>query len=101
MSSPVARLPKMMLAFVVRRCIVELGHPPTAAEFAAWANGGATRLFGRAISVDEARVILRHQSRLVSAKSAMPEEQYVEIDELVAAPNVVRLADVRARRAAR
>jgi hypothetical protein len=101
MSNPAARLPKMMLGFVVRRCIVELGHRPTAVEFAAWANGGTARLFGRAISVDEARVILRHQSRLVSAKSALPDEEYVEVDELAAAPNVVRLADVRSRRAAR
>jgi hypothetical protein len=101
MSTAASRLPKMMLGFVVRRCIVELGHAPSAAEFAAWANDGSTRLFGRAISVDEAALILRHQGRLVSAKSAAPEEQYVDIDELVTASNVVRLADVRARRAAR
>ena len=101
MSTAAARLPKMMIGFVVRRCTVELGHPPSAAEFAAWANGGDVRLFGRAISVAEAGVILRHQARLVSARSAAPEEQYVEVDELVTAPNVVRLADVRARRAAR
>jgi len=98
MSTPATRLPRMMIGFVVRRCCIELGHRPTAAEFAAWANGGATRLFGRPISDAEAGVILRHQRRLVTAKSAASDEQYVEIDELVTAPNVVRLADVRARR---
>jgi hypothetical protein len=101
MSGAASKLPKMMLGFVVRRCIVELGHTPSAAEFAAWANGGNARLFGRAISVDEAALILRHQGRLVSARSAAAEEQYVDLDEIVTAPNVVRLADVRARRAAR
>jgi hypothetical protein len=98
MSTPAARLPRMMIAFVVRRCSVELGRRPTAAEFAAWANGGGSRLFGRPISEAEAGVILRHQRRLVTAKSAAVDEQYVEADELVTAPNVVRLADVRARR---
>jgi hypothetical protein len=81
--------------------MVELGHAPTPAEFAAWANGGEVRLFGRAISVDEAALILRHQARLVTARSAAADEQYVDLDELTAAGNVVRLADVRARRAAR
>jgi hypothetical protein len=100
MSIRAPRLPKMMIGFVVRRCAVELGRMPTPTEFAAWANGGETRLFGRAITIDEAALILRHQARLVTAKSAAPEEQYVEVDELAAAgPNVVRLADVRARRA--
>jgi hypothetical protein len=97
MSTPAARLPKMMIAFVVRRCTVELGHPPSAAELAAWANG-ATNVFGRPISEAEARVILRHQSRLVTARSAAAEEQYVD-DALMA--NVVRLADVRTRRGGR
>jgi hypothetical protein len=91
----------MMIGFVVRRCHIELGRAPTAAEFAAWANDGNVRLFGRPITEREAGVILRHQARLVTAKSASPTEQYVEMDELAAAPNVVRLADVRARRAAR
>ena len=90
MSTPAARLPRMMIAFVVRRCSVELGRQPTAAEFAAWANSGATRLFGRPISEVEAGVILRHQRRLVTAKSAAIDEQHVELDDLVAAPNVVR-----------
>ena len=98
MSTPAARLPKMMIGFVVRRCSVELGRRPTAAEFAAWANGGDAHLFGRSISEAEADLILRHQRRLVSAKSATPDEEYVEIDELKIGPNVVRLADVRARR---
>jgi hypothetical protein len=100
MSIRAERLPKMMIAFVVRRCAVELGRMPTPSEFAAWANSGETRLFGRSISNEEAAVILRHQARLVTAKSAAPDEQYVDGDELAApAPNVVRLADVRARRA--
>lgn len=99
MNTPSPRLPKMMIGFVVRRCCLELGRTPTAAEFASWANQGDVRLFGRAISEAEAGVILRHQARLVTAKSATPAEQCVEIDTL--APNVVRLADVRARRAAR
>jgi hypothetical protein len=101
MNTPVARLPKMMIGFVVRRCIVALGRVPTAAEFAAWANGGDARLFGRQISVAEAAVILRHRARLVTAKSAAAEEQCVEVDDLAAAANVVRLADARARRAPR
>ena len=103
MSTPFSRLPKMMLGFVIRRCAVELGKMPTAAELAAWANTGGGRdahLFGRPISETEARVILRHQARLVTAKSAAAEEQYVERDPLaVPAPNVFSLAAVRARRA--
>jgi hypothetical protein len=99
MSISTPRLPKMMIGFVVRRCCIELGRMPTSAEFATWANEGDVRLFGRPISEAEAGVILRHQARLVTAKGATPTEQYVEIDAL--APNVVRLADVRARRAAR
>ena len=94
-------LQKMMLGFVVRRCVVALGHQPTAAEFAEWANGGHTRLFGRPISEAEAAVILRHRARLVTAKSATPDEQFVETDEGAAPPNLVRLADIRARRASR
>lgn len=101
MSAP--RLPKMMIGFVVRRCTIELGHAPTAAEFASWANASDTRdahLFGRPITVAEAGLILRHQSRLVSARSAAPDEQWREMDELaLAGPNVVDLAAVRARRA--
>ena len=101
MSTPADRLPKMMIAFVVRRCVLALGRQPTPAEFAAWANDGNARLFGRPISVDEAGLILRHQARLVTARSATPAEQYVELDDIELPANVVRLADVRARRAAR
>jgi hypothetical protein len=93
----------MMIGFVVRRCTVELGHAPTPAEFAAWANASETRdahVFGRPITTAEAGLILRHQSRLVSARSATQDEQWQEVDELtLAGPNVVDLAAVRARRA--
>jgi hypothetical protein len=103
------RLPKMMIGFVVRRCAVELGRAPTPAEFAAWANAGETRpahVFGRPISVAEAQLILRHQARLVSARSASSGEAWAEVDELTGTdpgpgPNVIRLADVRARRTGR
>jgi len=44
-----------MLGFVVRKCNMDLGHPPTADEFAAWANGQEENghrysLFGRPFS---------------------------------------------------
>lgn len=100
---PIARpLPRMMIAFVVRRCTIDLGHRPSAAEFAAWANcqgDDQSRLFGRAISEHEAGVILKHQARLVSAKSARPDEEFEPVDELAVPPgaNVVALADVRAK----
>jgi len=87
-----------MIAFVIRRCVVELGHRPSAAEFAAWANGGPANLFGRPISEAEAHVVLRHQARLVTARSAAPDEQYLDEAPLSAAANVIRLSDVRARR---
>lgn len=94
-------IPKMMIGFVIRRCTVALGHPPDAKEFAAWANNqvsGRRRycLFGRPITEREARVILKHQARLVSAKSARPEEQHVEEDSALSVSNVVSLD--RARR---
>jgi hypothetical protein len=65
--------PKIMLGFVVRQCAVALGHPPTAGELAAWANEqrdarGRYRIFGRAITADDARVILRHPGRLVTVR---------------------------------
>jgi hypothetical protein len=80
-------LPRMMIGFIVRRCTIDLGHAPTAAEFAAWANahGDAPHpvcLFGRAITEDEAGLILKHQSRLVSAKSAQPDEQFASPEDL-------------------
>ncbi len=101
MSTAAPRLPKMMIGFVVRRCTVELGHRPSPAEFAAWANGGVMNVFGRPISEAEARVVLRHQARLVTARSASAEEQYAEDAMLDLPDNVVRLADVRARRPVR
>ncbi len=100
-----AALPKMMLGFVVRRCTVEVGHQPSPEEFAAWANsyrdGDRTyNLFGRPISVEEARVILRHRSRVVTARSAAPHECVAADDGPVngngSAP-VVSLARARLR----
>jgi hypothetical protein len=63
--------PKVMLGFIVRRCAVAIGHPPSAAELADWANNqrdsrGRYRIFGRAITADEARVMMRHPGRLVT-----------------------------------
>ena len=65
--------PKIMLGFVVRQCAVALGHPPTPAELAEWANNqrdrfGRYRIFGRPISVEDAHVILRHPGRLVTVR---------------------------------
>ena len=62
-----------MLGFIVRRCARELGHPPTAEEFATWANnqtqnGKPYSLFGRAISPSEAEVMLRHLGRVVTVR---------------------------------
>jgi hypothetical protein len=64
---------RMMLGFVVRQCAVALGHAPTAAELADWANEqrderGRYRIFGRAITTDEASVILKHPGRLVTVR---------------------------------
>lgn len=101
MSSNPTRLPKMMLGFVVRRCTVALGHRPSPAEFAAWANAETDgeqgpRLFGRPISEEEARLILKHQARLVTARSANELERYVEAEEMPAPrPNVVPLERAR------
>lgn len=102
MSMP--RLPRMMIGFVVRRCTVELGRRPTPAEFAAWANAGGageTHVFGRPITEHEAQIILRHQARLVTARSARAEEQWQDDELADAAPraNVVSLAAMRNRRA--
>jgi hypothetical protein len=65
---------KMMLGFVVRECTVALGHAPSAAELAEWANHqqddrGEFCLFGRAITAAEARVILAHPGRPVSVRA--------------------------------
>ncbi len=64
----------MMLGFIVRRCARDLGHPPTPEEFAAWANtqeenGKRYSLFGQAISVATAEVMLRHLGRVVTVRS--------------------------------
>ncbi|MBY0276636.1 hypothetical protein K2Z84_14950 [Candidatus Binatia bacterium] len=64
---------KMMLGFVVRECTVALGHAPSPAELADWANHqqddrGEFCLFGRAITAAEARVILAHPGRPVSVR---------------------------------
>lgn len=64
---------KMMLGFVVRECTVALGHEPSPAELAEWANHqrderGEFCLFGRAITPQEARVILAHPGRPVSVR---------------------------------
>ena len=64
---------RIMLGFVVRQCAVALGRQPGATDLAEWANNqrdehGRYRIFGRAISVDEAAVILRHPGRLVTVR---------------------------------
>ena len=96
MSSPLPQLPKMMLGFVVRRCAAALGRDPSAEEFTAWANtyhdGERTvYLFGRAITVAEARLIMRHRGRTVSARSAAAHEQ---IDEILDTARVNRAGSV-------
>lgn len=64
---------RMHLGFVVRECMVALGRTPSPRELAEWANHqcdarGEFCLFGREISVDEARVILAHPGRTVSVR---------------------------------
>jgi hypothetical protein len=91
-----SQLPKMTLAFVIRRCIMDLGHPPSAGELAEWANradSSGLRPFGRAITEDEARLMLRNQDRLVSARSAEDHERHIEQHELP--PNVISLSAAR------
>lgn len=104
------RLPKISIGFVVRRCEMALGRRPTPREFSEWANTGGeqgTAIFGRPISVHEAEVILRHQARPVTARSAHPHEvvdQAALPAELRASQDVrdkvVDFAAIRARRAA-
>lgn len=105
------RLPKVSIGFVVRRCVLALGRQPTAREFSEWANTageGGTALFGRRVNVQEAEVILRHQGRPVTARSAQPFE-VVRADDLPPSlrasddvrDKVVDFAAVRARRARR
>ncbi len=65
--------PKMMLGFIVRRCAVELGHMPSADEFALWANeqkqnGRRFCLFGKPISAIAAKIMLRQPGRLVTVR---------------------------------
>ena len=65
--------PKMMLGFIVRRCAAELGHNPTPAEFAAWANehgqkGQRYCLFGKPISPSVAKVMFSQPGRLVTVR---------------------------------
>ncbi len=64
---------RMHLGFVVRECAVALGHAPTPDELARWANHqsderGEFCLFGRPISVAQARLILSHPGRPVSVR---------------------------------
>ena len=64
---------RMMLGFVVRQCARRLGHAPRPEELADWANNqhderGRYRIFGRAISAEEARIILSHPERLVTVR---------------------------------
>jgi len=100
-------IPKMMLGFVVRRFVADLGREPSPAEFAAWANryrdpesGREVCLFGKPISDDQAAVILKHRGRPVSARSARPHEALpVEAEALP--ENVHSLDAARARFGAR
>jgi hypothetical protein len=64
---------RIMLGFVVRQCARRLGHSPQPEELAEWANNqrderGCYHIFGRAISPDEARIILSHPERLVTVR---------------------------------
>jgi len=101
MDSNGKQLQKMMLGFVVRRCAVAVGHPPSAEEFAEWANNfpdgeRIVRLFGRAISTREAWAILRHPGRAVSARSVQPAEQ-IPLDGTLPSATVVDFAAAVAR----
>ncbi len=65
---------KVVLGFVVRRCARDLGHTPTPHEFAFWANnqwldGERYHIFGQAISVEAAQIMLRRLDRLVTVRS--------------------------------
>jgi hypothetical protein len=69
---------QIMLGFVVRQCAIALGHAPSPAELMEWANHQGPRsrpycLFGRAITVTEARVILRHPGRPVTVREEGPQ----------------------------
>lgn len=106
-----SRLPRISIGFVVRRCVMALGRRPTPREFSEWANTAGeqgTAIFGRPISVHEAEVILRHQARPVTARSARPHEAIDQAElpaELRASDDVrdkvVDFEAIRARRTAR
>jgi hypothetical protein len=73
--SPVGKKeqPKMMLGFIVRRCAADLGHAPSPAEFAAWANeqkqnGRRYCLFGKPISPAAAKIMISQPGRLVTIR---------------------------------
>lgn len=88
----------MTIAFVIRRCSLDLGHQPNASELAVWANHQdeeRPRPFGRTITEDEAAAMLRNQDRLVSARSAEEHERHVEQRELP--DNVISLSAARAQ----
>jgi hypothetical protein len=62
---------KMMLGFIVRRCAADIGHMPTAVEFAKWANGQYRSgkrfcLFGKEISPTVAKIMFSQPGRLVT-----------------------------------
>jgi hypothetical protein len=62
---------KIMLGFIVRRCAADLGHMPSPAEFAEWANGSGRNgrrfcLFGKAISPAAAKIMFSQPGRLVT-----------------------------------
>lgn len=62
-----------MLGFVVRQCTRAIGRNPRPEDFADWANNqrdgrGVYHMFGRAISADEARVIMRNPGRMVTVR---------------------------------
>jgi hypothetical protein len=64
---------RIMLGFVVRQCARALGRAPAPEELADWANHqrderGDYRIFGRPISPEEARIILRHPERMVTVR---------------------------------
>src|SRR5262249_52043828 len=64
---------RIMLGFVVRQCARRLGHAPQPEELAEGANNqqderGCYRIFGRAISPEEARISLRQPERLVTVR---------------------------------
>lgn len=104
-------LPKISIGFVVRRCVLALGRRPSAREFSQWANTAGeqgTAIFGRRVSEQEAAVILRHQGRPVTARSAHPHEVVAEHElpeglrpSADVRDKVVDFAAIRARRTPR